>query len=244
MPESACRAKKQSKENQVCRNGRQIQKASLTVECAGVLPLFFMACLSLIIVMNAIRVQTEKNLKLSNQARQIASVASVGDGMLDGIWVDLINSYKLEIPFPVLGLPKLKVALRARVYPYIGRRGSIASAVDTNSGDEMVFVTEYMSVYHTHADCSHIDLTILKTDLLSVREMRNAYGGRYQPCSHFPPDHSGPVYVTATGEYYYPSPEAGSLTRHVRMVKRSACGNLKKCERCAARDEWEAANGS
>lgn len=104
----------------------------------------------------------------------------------------------------------------------------------------MVYVTQNESVYHTHADCTHINLTIIKTDMAGIANLRNAYGRKYRKCSNFPYDYDGPVYVTATGDYYYPSLEYGSLTRHVCMKKRSECRGLRKCERCEARDGREA----
>lgn len=225
--------------NQVYRLYGRISSASLTVECAGVITIFFIACLSLISFMDAVRIQAEKNLKLSNEARKIACVASIGGEYVDGIWIDLIRSYRFEVPFSMFGLKKIKVALRARVYPYIGSEEGIAGEGSGGSWDEMVYVTQNESVYHTHSDCSHIDLTIIKTDMAGISNLRNAYGRKYRKCSNFPYDYDGPVYVTATGEYYYPSLEYGSLTRHVCMKKRSECGGLKKCERCEARDRRE-----
>ena len=138
----------------------------------------------------------------------------------------------------MFGLKKIKVALRARVYPYIGSEGGIAG--EGGGRNEMVYVTQNESVYHTHADCTHINLTIIKTDMAGIANLRNAYGRKYRKCSNFPYDYDGPVYVTATGDYYYPSLEYGSLTRHVCMKKRSECRGLRKCERCEARDGREA----
>ena len=220
-----------------CLSGR-VSSASLTVECAGVITIFFIACLSLISFMDAVRIQAEKNLSLSNEARKIACVASIGGETIDGIWIDLIRSYRFEVPFPMFGLKKIKVALRARVYPYIGSEDGIAEE-GGDGRNEMVYVTENESVYHTHADCTHINLTIIKTDMAGIANLRNEYGRKYRKCSNFPHDYDGPVYVTATGEYYYPSLEYGSLTRHVCMKKRSECRGLRKCERCEARDRRE-----
>ena len=50
------------KKGRVCR--RKVLRASLTVECAAVLPLFVIAMLTLIVFMDAVRLETAKNLQL------------------------------------------------------------------------------------------------------------------------------------------------------------------------------------
>ena len=70
----------------------------------------------------------------------------------------------------------------------------------------------------------------------NVKNLRNEYGSRYRPCDGFPKNYDGPVYVTVKGEYYYPSTDYNSLTRHVRMVSKTECPELHICERCAAMD--------
>ena len=235
------RAKKKE-QDQVCRRLKQLRRASLTVECAGILPFFFMACLVLIILLDGIRIQSEKNLALSNKARKLAIAANLAGDSADGAWIDLYSSYKLDFPFPVLALPKLKIALRARVYPWIGSKDGVGghSGADGKEEDnETIYLTDNEEVYHTHSDCTHLDLCIIKTDTSSVKHMRNAYGRRYKKCKGFPKNYTGPVYVTAKGDYYYPSTEYGSLTRHVRAVKRKDAGELKQCSRCASKDRKE-----
>lgn len=216
-------------------------RASLTVECAGILPIFFMACLTLIISMHAMRIQVEENLKLSNKARKAAIAANVIGDSAGKVWIDLFKNYSMEYPFPSFGLPKLKIALRARVYPWVGSDEGIGGNKGERgrSRDETVYLTDNREVYHTHADCTHLNLSIIRTDLAGVKELRNADGRKYKKCRDFPRGYSGPVYVTEHGEYYYPSTEYGSLTRHVRAARREEAGNLKQCERCAARDRKE-----
>ena len=235
---SAQAEKKQT--DQVCRRQRLLSRASLTVECAGILPLFFMACLVLIILLDGIRIQSEKNLALSNKARKLAIAANLAGEKGDGVWIDLYSSFKLDFPFPVFSLSKMKIAVRARVYPWIGSKDGIGGNSSSDGGDEeneTVYLTDNQEVYHTHSDCTHLDLCIIKTDMSGVKQMRNAYGKRYKKCKGFPNNYTGPVYVTSKGDYYYPSTEYGSLTRHVRAVKRKDAGELKQCSRCASKDK-------
>lgn len=230
------------KNGRVCLKPGQLKQASLTVECAGILPVFFIACLTLIVFMNAMRIQVKENLSLSNKARKMAMAANLLGENADGNWVDLIKSYKMEFPFPELGVPKLKIALRARVYPWVGSSkgiGGAASDGDGTSKDDTVYLTDNREVYHSHSDCTHLDLTIIKTDMTGVKKLRNAYGKKYRKCPDFPRDYSGPVYVTAKGDYYYPSTNYGSLTRHVQVCRKEEAAGLELCSRCAARDAKE-----
>ena len=56
----------------------------------------------------------------------------------------------------------------------------------TNDSDEMVYITDNESVYHTHADCTHLDLTIIETTTDAVGSLRNKYGQKYKKCDYFP----------------------------------------------------------
>ena len=48
--------------------------------------------------------------------------------------------------------------------------------------------------------------------------------------------HGVKVYVTAKGDYYYPSPDRGPLTRHVHVVSPDDVPDLCICSRCRERD--------
>ena len=44
---------------------------------------------------------------------------------------------------------------------------------------EMVYVTEYESVYHTSESCTHLDLSVHRGIKTQVEQKRNEYGGKY-----------------------------------------------------------------
>lgn len=223
----------------------RIKKASLTIEAAFVLPLFFLAFVTLITFMNAIGTQVSGNLTLSNKARKLAMNAAYGNSVisgsvLDGAWVDLQETKTFSFPFSMVPVPSLRIWIRARVYPWIGYKEGDDDASDSEDKDEeMVYVTDYKSVYHTHADCSHLDLTVIASTTDAVGKLRNSYGKKYRKCDAFPAGYTGTVYVTAKGDRYYPSLEYAGVTRHVRMVKKSEIGDLEECERCKALDGAE-----
>ena len=228
--------------------------ASLTCECAFVLPLFFLAAVTLILFMNAVSLQVRTDLDLSNRVRQMAVLAGEasqaagaagvtgpesGSGEKTGetLWIDLPGVRVYDFPVSLIPQAHIKVAARARVYPWVGIRSWSGTDYEAGSDEsEMVYVTDNREVYHTHADCTHLDLTIIATTLDDVGKLRNADGKKYKPCSGFPKNYSGTIYVTAQGDYYYPSLSYGSLTRHVHLVKKSDLPALPLCERCAGKD--------
>lgn len=197
---------------------------------------------TMIVVMDAIGIQVRGNLELSNKARRLAMDAAAASGFIsgsaaDGTWIDLAETKTYAFPFSMIPVPGIRLTQRARVYPWIGYQPGSDDASGSGSGDdEMVYVTDNESVYHTHEDCTHLDLTIIATTTDEVGSLRNEYGARYRKCDYFPSGYTGPVYVTAKGDRYYPSLNYGGVTRHVHLVKKSETGAVKECERCAARD--------
>lgn len=228
------------KPDRVCRQKEIIRRASLTLECAAVLPIFFFACITLIMFMDAVRIQGTKNLELSNKARQLAQAAALTGGNGEGKWIDIRSAGTYTYPFALPGIPRLRYALRARVYPWIGSSDGLSGGQkdegDEEKDNQCVLVTDYASVYHTNPSCTHLDLTILKSTTSEISSLRNAYGRRYKKCKGFPKGYHGPVYAPAKGDCYYPSADYAGLTRHVHVVPRSSCEGMKQCERCAFHD--------
>lgn len=227
---SVQRSGKKKRKLQACANSPLTFRASLTIECALVLPLFLFACIILITFMGAIRLQTRTNLKLSNRARQLAVTGQDG-------WIDLYEEKKFSFPVSMPGITSPLMICRARVRSWSG--GSLASRAGSQSDrhdEPVVYVTDNRSVYHTHADCSHIDLTIFLSNTKDIKNLRNSDGSRYKACRGFPRNYSGPVYASASGDYYYPSLDYASLKRHVSIVKKSECTGLSECSRCRLRD--------
>ena len=205
---------------------------SLTVECALVLPVFLMAVLTLLSFMYAVRLETDRTLSLSNRSRKAAAAAFMGQD--EELYIDIPEVVTCRFPFAALPVPDLKIAVRTRVKTFSGYSAGSDPAGDASGGT--FYLSENADVYHTHADCTHLDLTIFRTTLADVGGLRNSKGERYHPCRGFPAGWTGPVYVSKMGNYYYPSMNYGSLTRHVHTASAEECSGLPLCERCAERD--------
>lgn len=205
--------------------------ASLTAECALSLPLFFLTFLMLFSLMDAGGNYAAAAVRLSNRAREAACAASLAD--LPSEWIDLTETYTVSFPVTILPGLSLRLPLRARVRIWRGEDGS--SGAGSAEGMRIVYLTEYASVYHLYADCTHLSLAVYETDTSSVGALRNAYGRPYRKCDGFPAGYRGPVYVTEKGDCYYPDMNDPALTRHVRIVSADDAEGLPLCARCAAR---------
>lgn len=216
-------------------------RGSLTVECAMALPIFFFACVVLISVINAVRLQTEADLKAANKARALAMAAAAAEGepsaALDpASWIDLCAPHRMRIPSLFPGLPSLVVYSSARVAKWTGGGIGLPPEQESEEDDPVVFIADNRSVYHTHADCTYLNLSIYASTTEDIRKLRNTNGGKYYPCRGFPRNYRGPVYATSNGTYYYPSLNYRSLKRHVHTARLSECHDLSECTRCRGRN--------
>ena len=96
---------------------------------------------------------------------------------------------------------------------------------------EMVYVTEYESVYHTSESCTHLDLSVHRGIKTQVEQKRNEYGGKYHVCERCGGD-SALVYYTEKGDCYHSQASCSGLKRTVRLVKKSEIQAYIQCERC------------
>ncbi len=207
-------------------------RGGMTFECAVTLPFYLMFLFALSFYMVVIGSEVTESLKLYNTARQVSSIAGLAgtDAGID--YVDLHATKEVALPFASFFGAKVKVPVRARVRSFTGL--DVGEDAPTGNAKATYYVTDTKSVYHTHPECTHLSLTVFKTDTATIRSLRNNDGKRYRPGSDVPAGYEGTVYASANGLYYYTSASYHSLVRHVHVV--SDTQGLKLCERCAALD--------
>ncbi len=249
--------------------GKYSGRASLTVEAAAVLPLFFLALLMLVGMLDIFRAQAQVTAELDSSIRELGmhaysaqgqegpergiSAAACGDyarsrltlpencenlqvteSSWDGSQIRLGVRYQYRLPVAFFPVPGITLENSARVHAWVGYQGGLSGDSQEGSGEEMVFVTRNGSVYHTHGDCTYLQLTIYQTTLEEAQKRRNEQGGRYHACEKCG-GLGEAVYLSPQGEAYHSSRECSGLTRHVEMVKLTECGGLSQCSRCAGR---------
>ena len=117
---------------------------------------------------------------------------------------------------------------------WTGAEESGKGSGNSTEPEEMVFVTESGSVYHTKASCRYLNLSITQVSGSSVSQRRNDNGEKYSPCEtcsrHQNP--SGTVYITGSGNRYHNDASCSGLKRTVRLVKKSQLGDMHVCSKC------------
>lgn len=206
-------------------------RGSYTVEAAVVLPLFLLAALPLVSVIDICRIQTEQQTQLCQQVKSLAMYAY---GVSEEDYIDLAEVEPCKLPVSLLPGYTIPVALRGRVHAWTGR-SDIECEMDGNAADEeMVYVSEYESVYHTSSECSHLNLSIYEVGAGELSECRNASGGKYDSCEKCCGTHTGTgnYYICPTGSAYHSSLQCSGLQRSVRLVRRADVPELSVCTRC------------
>lgn len=165
------------------------------------------------------------------------SFSLLQSGFLKNNIIDLAVTYKPKQTFTLLPVPKLKVALRARVRTWTGRDGSGAKEEEGERADqeETVYVAVTGRVYHKDENCSHIKLSIQKVSRDSLKNKRNASGGKYHACEKCKGGSGSSVYVTAFGDRYHSSIGCSGLKRSVKEVPLSKVKGWRACSKCQGR---------
>lgn len=210
-----------------------IQKASLTIEAALVLPLFFFGLITMISFMDVYKLQTEHLSRLCEQAKEAGMYAYTPDG--EGAEeITLPDFYVYKPISPGIPLPAIWMHNTVKVHAWTGSIHKSAGGENGEKAEKMVYVTESGTVYHKNLNCSHLKLSVVKIAGNSVSGMRNEYGEKYHACEGCSRGQKpgGSVYITKSGNRYHNKKECSGLKRSVRLVKESDVESMHACSRC------------
>lgn len=219
--------------------------ASLTVEAAVILPVFLLAMVMFVSVIDICRVKVEAQARLTQEAKVLSMYACAAPDLAADGYIDLYRVESYDLPVKLFPYEAVNLAIRARVHAWTGRtqKAPVSSNLTMGQTEEMVYVTDRETVYHTHEECSHLTLTILKTDAASLYTLKNEDGKKYKPCKHCCTDKENEMentyYVAQSGTSYHSSLQCGSLTRTTKLIKKSETMHLKECLRCLQLDAKE-----
>lgn len=217
-----------------------LRKASFTVEAALVLPLFLLSVLALFSMLDFYRIYTKERMELIQKAKKTAIYAympgdspSISDLFPDG-YITLTKIVDYKIPFAPFPLPRIQVPCHARVHAWCGYLGPNNEGQNSEKSKEMVFVTDYESVYHTTPSCSHLDLQIFESSLSEAQRVRNKDGARYTPCEKCigSGNTHNLVYLSEHGTAYHNTPDCSGLKRNIHLIPLEDAAGLNICSRC------------
>ena len=211
----------------------QVKKASITIEAAFALPLFFFGMVTMIHFMDVYRIQTEHLSKLCQSAKEAGMYAYVvgGDGVEE---ITLPDVYKYKPIGGLIPLPAKWQYNKVRVHAWTGADRGNGNSEENEKPENMVYVTVSGSVYHKKLNCSHLNLSVTKVSGGSVSSRRNENGEKYHACESCSRGQApgSTVYITKSGNRYHNDKNCSGLKRSVRLVKESEAGNLHACKRC------------
>lgn len=150
--------------------------------------------------------------------------------------ISLKAVFYYRIPIALFQTLPLKIQVVGQARAWKGYQGE---CYDSGEEEEMVYITQWESVYHEAETCTHLNLSVEKIPYSSVGEKVNTYGEKYHACEKCVGNGTAGswVYITDTGNCYHNSAACSGLTRHVKLVKKSETEHLKACERCEGKSE-------
>lgn len=159
-----------------------------------------------------------------------------GISMLGTTWNAEDSMLTLRVSYQVVLPPDLKwfhpifitQTKTVRGWTGFGKRQSLPG----DQGEEVVYVTDYGTVYHRRLNCRHLKLTIKQVSAAQVDGLRNENGGRYTPCERCFKGGGQVVYITSVGNRYHESLNCSGLVRGIRTVLISETGGLPPCSVC------------
>ena len=219
---------KPSEKVSFCTFLRLCRRASLAVETALVLPLFFLGMVTMISFMDIYQIQTVHLQKLCEKTKEAGMYAYVLDGK-----VTLPDVYSYTPIGGLIPLSKVWMQNTITVHAWTGAE----EQNDSGKGDtqeEMVYVTESGSVYHRKLGCRYLKVSLQQVPGSRISSMRNSYGEKYAACESCSRGQSpaGSVYVTSTGNRYHNQETCSGLKRTVKLVKLSQVGSMHACSSC------------
>lgn len=216
-------------EDCLLKSGRQEQKEDILTE-------FGIEAVDL-----AVTAVTAKGLVTHEMGGFFADASIVRGGMggvsFAGSYYDRISGdvvlkagYSVKIPlFPFEGL-SIPVSQQAVLHGWTGK------PLSKRSDEELVYFTEYGTVYHTHLDCSYLKLSISEIRIGAIAAKRNADGGRYSECEVCGSVGGETVFVTSYGDRYHFDRNCSGLKRGIKSAPIGAAGNREECSKCRKRD--------
>lgn len=157
--------------------------------------------------------------------------------MSQGDDVDIILSYTVRIPLPMIFVQEIPFLQRVRVRGFHGdtKDMEVSNDAEQEEDEEIVYITETGNVYHLSRECSHLKLTIKETDANQMDDLRNQSGGKYYPCSlcaHNSQVNVDSYYITSFGDKYHINVSCSGLKRTITTVSIDQVGDKTLCSRC------------
>lgn len=166
--------------------------------------------------------------------------AEIGD---DDI-IDLELSYKMKMPFEVLGISHISMESKARRRAWTGSDGGRGRDIygeklsededfdEDDRGDITVYVGKTSTRYHMDKNCHYLSNKLKAVDASRIPDLRNDSGGKYHPCPSCNPEGRNTVYIMSSGTAYHSSEHCKAIIAYVEEAKLRDVEHLGPCSYC------------
>lgn len=206
-----------------------LAKGSLTVEAALLLPIFLMILLAFFSFFSQYASAAELKVKAAAEAKK-AAILSGSTETPGSEKIMIFQSAKAETLWSHPFWKTEKITEKAVCRAWIG-------FTETKAEETYVYITLDGEVYHLYRDCTHLKLSVRKTALAAVHQLKNVYGQKYRKCEICEAPFGAMVYITSEGDCYHSERTCSGLKRTVRQVPLSQVGGRSLCSRCGAKEE-------
>ena len=208
-------------------------RASMCVEASFSFSLFLLFLVNIFSIILWFRAYSENTFTLWQKGKQIAAYSYITNG-LTGDNEELIRlqkTEKMETSFSVLPIPDGKIVSACVIKPWTGY--DVTQAKNRREEDNIVYMTQYGSVYHKDRGCTHLSLSIQSVAVAEIKEKMNEENKSYSSC-----EYCGDlgfvtvVYITNYGDRYHTTIKCRGLRRYVRSVSLYQIEGVKPCSKC------------
>lgn len=182
----------------------------------------------------------QKELKDSKNVPQYVRGGTAGITLFDSEFstdqIHLKASYSMRLPVRIFWVWEVKIVQRADCRKWTGWREQ-----DADGEEDLVYITETGTVYHTTKSCTHLTLSIRSVMAGEISGLRNENGEKYRECKICADKnkHSGPMYITDQGDCYHYDLGCSGLKRTIYAVHLSEVKDRRACQKCAAEKQGE-----
>ena len=207
-------------------------EGSLCLEAAFSLSfflLFFVNIFSLIFLYTAYLKQLEE---VQEKGKKYAMYGYLGQqtGGSENL-IELRDLVPIKSFFSFLGYEGGNIVVTCTVKPWTGYES--LQGLSLEEGEEMVYMTEYGTVYHRQRACTHLSLSIR---VVSNQELRSHYTSydACEICCKNTIQEGIPIaaYITEQGERYHRSVNCRGLKRRIKCIPISEVQGIPECSKC------------
>lgn len=208
-------------------------KASMCLEASLSLSLFLLFFVNVFSIVFLYMTYTKDLSMLHQQGKKISAYTYITGEVLQNKEgnIFLQKSNMVEAPFNFFAGWKFPVYTQCVVKPWNGY--DVTNQESRNREEEMVYITEYGSVYHKNRSCSYLALSIRAIAYSEIYEEKNETGENYEICEYCKDKAFVTiVYVTSYGNKYHATTKCQGLKRSVKIIPFSEVKEKNVCNKC------------